>query len=148
MYRKILVATDGSEISGRASRQALALAKALGAEALAVSVIDTRTDAAAHTYLPGTELSSYYFPLLEHLRGYARECVEAVVAEGRKLGVAVKPEVLEGIPAPSILDLAGKWGADLVVMGTQGRTGLKLLLLGSTAQAVLHGATIPVLLVR
>jgi nucleotide-binding universal stress UspA family protein len=145
MFRKVLIATDGSETSERAAREAIALASAVGAEALAVSVIDTRSGTGS--YLPGSE-APYYAGLVEHLRGYARQCVDAVVAEGAKSGVPVQARLLEGVPATAILEAAKKEGADLIVLGTHGRTGLKLLLVGSTAQAVLHGATVPVLLVR
>jgi nucleotide-binding universal stress UspA family protein len=143
MFRKLLVATDGSEASGRAAERALGLAKALGAEVMAVSVADLRTGAETSSFVP-----SYSFELFAALRRSAQQHVDAVRAEGAKLGVPVKTEVIEGIPAPAIVQAAKDSAADLVVMGTHGRTGLKLLFLGSTAQGVVHGTTIPVLLVR
>lgn len=147
MYKKILVPTDGSEISRNASTHALKLAKAVGASVHAVFVIDTRTFPGAHPLVPES-MAPHYFSILEEMRKAGEGALQELSEEARKLGVAIQTEVIEGMPAPCILDTLKKTGMDLVVMGTHGRSGFAALLLGSTAQAVIHGAKCPVLLVR
>lgn len=147
MYRRIVIATDGSEISRRAAQHGLALAKALGASVTALFTIDTRTVPGAHPIVPES-MAPYYFSLIEELRKVGGGAVQEVVDEGRKLGLDVATAVVEGTPAAAVLEEAKRMGADLVVMGTHGRSGFGALLLGSTAQAVVHGSSVPVLLVR
>src|SRR5262245_15341565 len=74
----------------------------------------------------------------KRLEEYAKACE----------GVRVVREVVEGKAAPVILEVAQRDGSDLIVMGTHGRAGLGHLLLGSTAEKVLHGSRCPVLTVR
>jgi nucleotide-binding universal stress UspA family protein len=66
--------------------------------------------------------------------------------EGPDLKCPVDTRLVRGEPAPEILKVAGEVGADLIVMGTQGRTGLSRMLMGSVAEAVLRGARCPVLI--
>ena len=146
MFKRIVIATDGSDISRRAGRQALALAKTLGAAIQAVSVIDTRALASVYPGVP--EVAPVYPGLLDDLRKAAGAAAEEVTRAASQDGIPAGGEVLEGSPASAILEAADRFGADLVVMGTHGRSSLGALLLGSTAQAVVHRAKVPVLLVR
>jgi nucleotide-binding universal stress UspA family protein len=66
----------------------------------------------------------------------------------RSAGLIAHPEVRTGSPGPTIVDFAREWDADLVIMGSHGRTGLARLLLGSVARSVLHQARCSVLVVR
>ena len=147
MYKKILVASDGSEISKRAAHQAVTLAKHVGAEVRAVFVIDTRVLPGSHPIVPES-MAPHYFSLIDEMRKAGDKSLKEVVDEGSKHGVSCKHEILEGTPAECILKDAEDSGAELIVMGTHGRSGFAALLLGSTAQAVVHGAKTPVLLVR
>jgi nucleotide-binding universal stress UspA family protein len=147
MYKKILIATDGSEQARRATQHAVALAKQLGASVHAVFVVDTRSLAAAHSMV-GATTPAYYHSLLEEWRKAGEAATADVVAEGMKHGVSVSHQIVEGTPAQGIVEAATKMSADLVVMGTHGRTSLGAFFLGSTAQSLVHHATVPVLLVR
>lgn len=80
--------------------------------------------------------------LLSEESDLARERLEQLAIEGEETQVAT------GLTAETILDAAQTWGADLIVMGTQGRQGLTRLVLGSVADAVVRGADIPVMTVR
>jgi len=80
--------------------------------------------------------------LLTEESDLARERLGQLAIEGEETQVAT------GLTADTILDAAQTWGADLIVMGTQGRQGLTRLVLGSVADAVVRGADIPVMTVR
>ena len=147
MYKKLLIASDGSDQARRAVQHALALAKQLGASVHAVFVVDTRSLAAAQSMV-GATTPAYYISLLDEWRKAGEAALADVVAEGMKHGVPVSHQIVEGTPAQGVLEAAKKVGADLVVMGTHGRTSLGAFFLGSTAQALVHHATTPVLLVR
>jgi len=147
MYKRMLIATDGSDPSRKAIKHGMTLAEALQVPVTAVFVIDTRGLPGTHPAVPVTE-APFYQSLLEELTKMGESAVGEVAAEGALHGVPVEHRVLEGTPAASILDAAEKCGADLIVMGTHGRTGFARMVLGSTAQQVCHGAKVPVLLVR
>jgi nucleotide-binding universal stress UspA family protein len=147
MYKRILIPTDGSEISHRAAAQGIALAKALDASVKALFVIDTRTFPGTHPIVPES-MAPHYFSLLDEMRKAGEAAVQEVATEAKEAGVAVEHEVVEGLPSTCILEAAAKMNADLLVMGTHGRSGFAALLLGSTTQACVHGAELPVLLVR
>jgi len=147
MYTNILIATDGSDVSRHAAEHAIALAKALGGSARAIFVIDTRTFPGTHPIVPES-MAPHYFSLLEEMRKAGEVAVGDVREAAEKDGVSVATDVVEGTPAASMLKYAKDNGSDLIVMGTHGRSGFAALLLGSTAHAVVHGAEIPVLLVR
>ena len=147
MYKKILIASDGSDISRRAAEHGFAIAKCTAAEVVAVFVIDTRTLPGAHPILPES-MAPYYFSIMEELRKAADATLAELAAQGDQIGVKVSARVIEGTPSAGILEAAKETSADLVVMGSHGRSGLGALIIGSTAQAVVHGAKTPVLLVR
>ena len=147
MYKRILIATDGSEISKRAVAQGIALAEALQAPVTAVFVIDTRALPGAHPVVPES-IATYYQSILSEMRKMGESVVGEVVAAGAVAGIPVDPKVLCGSPAGTILDTATEVGADLLVMGTHGRTAIASVFLGSTAQTVCHHCRVPLLLVR
>ena len=147
MYKKILIPTDGSDLAMKAARHGIGLARASGASIVVVFVIDTRTFAEAEARIPEPAAQRYH-ALLEELRRMGRDATQHITDEAATAGIAATSEVVEGTPAAVILELAAKEGADLIVMGTHGRSALGALLLGSTAQSVIHHAKGPVLLVR
>jgi nucleotide-binding universal stress UspA family protein len=147
MFKRILIATDGSELSRRAADKGLSLAKSLGVPVSAVFVVDTRALPGAHPIVPESA-APYYFSLMNELRKAGEQAVDEVAQAGAKLGVSVKHEVIEGVPGSAIVEAAKSHGADLIVMGTHGRSGFAAMLLGSTAQGVLHQAGCPVLVIR
>ena len=100
-----------------------------------------------HPLVPES-MAPYYFSLIEELRKAGQAATDEIVREAAKEGVKVHAEVVEGVPATSLLEVAKRLGSDLIVLGTHGRSSLGALLLGSTAQVVVHSTEIPVLLIR
>lgn len=96
----------------------------------------------------GPEPSTAYRPTTpDDVREHEAIALDAAVAL-RAAGLRAEPEVLSGSPAHAIVSFATDWNADLVIMGSHGRTGLPRLLLGSVARNVLHHAGCSVLIVR
>lgn len=135
--RRILLATDLTTASERATAEALQLARDLRAELLAVSVIDPTSRAAGPT-----------FARMDQRRAAREAAAQALVLRGRRAGVAVSFLVWEGDPGPAIIDAAASEAADLVVVGTRGRNRVERMVLGSVSDHVVRHATCPVLIVR
>lgn len=143
MYKRILIATDGSEKSKVAAEEGMELAKALGAQVIALNVVNEVVIASAVRQL-GADRKEVEAKL-EKAGGKA---VDDLKAMGAKLGVTVDAIVRIGAPANTVIDTAGAEKADLIVMGSHGESGASKLLIGSVVQKVLYWATIPVLVVR
>lgn len=145
MYRHILVPVDGSPTSQRGLKEAASLAKTLGATVRLVHIVDET----ALTLNP--EAATATAPLLEQFAEAGKQVLQEAVAAAQRDGVQVETAMHENIAgrvADRILDEAAKWPADLIVMGTHGRRGLRHAVLGSDAEAVVRSAKVPVLLVR
>jgi nucleotide-binding universal stress UspA family protein len=145
MYERILVPVDGSETSKRGLKEAIRLAKEQGARLKCLHVIDEHF--LAHDYLG----FAYMPDLFESLRKNGETILEEASEEAEKGGVSAESVLREsgGIRVSErILDEANAWAADLIVMGTHGRRGISHLALGSDAELVVRGSTVPVLLVR
>jgi universal stress protein A len=97
--------------------------------------------------VPGTELGFNYAEYLEHLSHTAAERLKELAAS-LPASCSARTQVLEGIPWDLIVQYAADHKVDLIVMPTHGRSGLKHLLLGSTAERVVRHAHCPVLVVR
>lgn len=143
-FRRILYASDFSPASRPAFRRALDLARA-GRAALTV----------AHVYsivVPvtgeGLVAGQVYDRWLAEIRADAQRRLDRLVAEARKHGIRATGLLLEGVPHDRILRAARSTRADLIVLGTHGRTGLGRILLGSVAARVVTLARCPVLTVR
>ena len=145
MFGSIVVGTDGSETAGEAVRQAIALARPLGAKLQIVSayepVPDTRLREEA-TQAP-TDLQWMVNPR-EDVEATLREAAEKAIEEG----VEVETFARQGDPADAILDVAEEKGSDLIVVGNKGMTGAKRFLLGSVPNKVSHHAPCGVFIVR
>ena len=147
MYRRILVATDGSRLSAKAVNAAVALAKSVGAHVTAFH--------ATRPYpIPVYGDTVLYEPMAEaeFARLAAREAVRVLApAERRAASAGVPCEVLQKTserPWEAILAAARKEKADLIVMASHGRRGIAAVLLGSETTKVLTHSKIPVLVVR
>ena len=142
MYKRILAPVDGSAASNNSLNEALRLAKDGGARLCILHVID------------GIAFRSEKNPFTATADGYresGRKLMAELKAYVQKKGVAAElltEENLSGRAADSIVGVAKKWRADLIVMGTHGRRGFSRLILGSDADLVLRTATVPVLFVR
>ena len=134
-FGRILLCHDGSEYSQRAFLQALSLARSYGGSITAVNVVDVPAEYHIHD------------KLMQDLESKARKALQATVDSDDLSGVAVKILTPWGKTVASLLEDAENAKADLIVMGSHGRTGLRRLLMGSVAQQVLHSAPVPVLIV-
>ena len=144
-YAKILVPVDGSDASKRGLREAARIASASRATLRLLHVVNE--------LIVGPE----YLPLLRYegfltsLREEANAILNEASVAAREVGAACETVVLETLgeeAAQSIVRQAQEWEADLIVMGTHGRRGLRRLALGSDAETVLRHAPAPLLLVR
>ncbi len=147
MYQRILVATDGSTLSKKAVNSAIELAASIGAELIALKVIPRYPQSYFEGSIP---LSADEVAKVEqHWADDARDVVDGVKALGEKKGVKVKAILskADGV-SDALIAAAKKHNADLIVMASHGRKGIKRMLLGSETQQVLTHSHIPVLVLR
>jgi nucleotide-binding universal stress UspA family protein len=147
-YRKILVAVDGSKASAKGLREALRLAKAERARLVLVHVVDEYPAFAA---LDGMMAGAPGADLVPALKEGGKRVLAKAKKTADAAGVpatAVLREMLSGPAAYPLVREAKKQRADLIVMGTHGRRGVRRMVLGSDAEQVVRTATVPVLLVR
>lgn len=147
MYKRILVATDGSKLSNTAVEHALRLADVTGAEVVALKVVPRYPQ----TYFEGgVALANEEVKRIEkQWQEEAQDVVNGVKSQGQKLEIKVKATTVKSdLIAEAIIAAAKRHKADLIVMASHGRRGLKRLLLGSETQQVLTHSHIPVLVLR
>jgi len=141
MFEHIVVALNGSNCAMQALNVALDLAKVKGAKVEICTVVDPM--AAMWRISSGSG---------EHEIGEAQReadiLVNQAVARARQAGVIAAGHVRAGDPADEITACAVTTGADAIVMGTHGWTGIKHFVMGSVAESVLHSAPCPVLVIR
>ncbi|MCZ7400416.1 MAG: universal stress protein [Candidatus Methanoperedens sp.] len=126
LFKKILIATDGSEYTKNSVDYGIDLAKNTGAGLHAIYVVDT----AAFAWQEGDEATKY------------------VADKAQAEGLEVDRNTIEGHPADEIIKYAEKNSMSIIVMGTLGKSGLDRFLLGSVAEKVVRNSKIPVLVVR
>ena len=144
MYQHILIATDGSELAGRAVSAGLELAKALRAKVTAV----TATEPWSSMVTGDVALS---FPIHDYEKAAAENAariLSAVSETAGQAGVACETLHINDFPADGIVETAKARGCDLIVMASHGRRGLSKLILGSQASRVLALSPVPVLVCR
>lgn len=141
LYDRILVPTDGSSEGELAVCHALDLAAVHGASVRAIYVVDTARYA-------GMPMETTWEGVGDLLYDDAEAALETVRELAADRDVDVETAVVEGTPSREIITHAEETGCDLVVMGTHGRGGIDRLLLGSVAEKVVRGSSIPVLTVR
>ncbi len=145
MYRDVLVAFDGSPDSQRALREAARLAGSEGRLTI-VSVAPHPTSwIVGGTMAPPYDTSKVQEEIDESWRAQLREAADST-PEG--LRERVEPKLIHGSPGPAIIDEISAGNYDLVVLGTRGHSAVGALLLGSVSFHVIHGSTIPTLIVR
>ena len=141
-FKKILIATDGSENAERAASYGIYVASATGAEVYALYVVSTKHAGTARAVMGWTEAFEEYFATK------GGEATDYVQNLGKDAGIKVEPVYLKGSPAEKILEYAEENNIDLIVMGTQGLTGIKRFLVGSVAENVLRHSKVPVMIIR
>ena len=142
--RKILHATDFSKASARALQEAIKLAKVNGAQLLIVHVIEPTPYVAGREFA-GAEI---YTQLDELATRNAESSMRKLIGRLKKLKVRAESLLLRGLSHEQIVKAAKNKKADMIVIGTHGRTGLSKLFMGSVAGKVVSLASCPVLTVR
>ena len=142
--RRIMHPTDFSGAPSAAFRRAVDMAKANAAELLLVHVITSVVPIMTDGYVS----PRVYEDLEAAARADGQKQLDKLVRKARQVGARVKGLLLEGVPHERIAQAARSKKADMVVMGTHGRTGFAKLVLGSVASRVLTVAPCPVLTVR
>jgi nucleotide-binding universal stress UspA family protein len=153
-FRRVLIPLDGSQLAEQILEPAVALADATQAEISLLRVVEELTQV---SYDPESSRISGIKPaLLKQLQdvdrqeqGSAENYLDQIAERLRTRSFSVKTRVVSHLrPATAILDEASTHGVDLIALATQGRGGLKRLLVGSVADKVVRGATTPVLVCR
>jgi len=142
--RRILHPSDFSRASGAAFARAVSMAKADRAQLLLVHVLAPPMPMAGEGYMA----SEVYDDLETSARRYAEKHLSGLQAKARKAGARTATLLREGVAHEQIIRAAKSKKADLIVIGTHGRTGLAKFFLGSIASRVVAGASCPVLTVR
>jgi len=144
MYKHILIATDGSQLAGKAVTAGLLLAKHLGAKVTTVTVSEPLTGLAVGA-------PAFAFPI-ERYEEEAAESAARILAEvstaAREQGIDCTTLNARGLAAEAIIEAAKAGACDLIVMASHGRRGLARALLGSQAMRVLTLSHVPVLICR
>ena len=144
MFKRILVPTDGSDITTKAVDTSIALAKSLGAAIYTISVKEPFPYSAISEMQPTPPQE--FFDAQERI---ANARIQSVVAMCSAAGVPCQAHTVEALhPWEAVIDHAKQMECDLLVMASHGRRGVAALLLGSETQKVLTHSKIPVLVVR
>ncbi len=140
--KKILFCTDFSDNSRPAFELAVDYAKGFGAELLILNVIDYKE-------FPGyVDWAEKLHEILDNIEQSVTEHLQALVKESSESVKEVKTYCRKGSTPKVVVDLAQEENADLIVVGTHGRTGVKHLVMGSVARSILKTAHRPVLIVE
>ncbi len=126
MYKKIVLAVDGSEASKIAVKHGIELTKQTNGVLIAIHVIPPIGSTDIETFKPGA---------IKHELVTGGEKILAEIEEiARKQGVEIKTSVEEGVPFEKICEVAEESDADLIIMGSHGRTGIGKVLIGSVTE--------------
>jgi nucleotide-binding universal stress UspA family protein len=144
MFKRILVPTDGSDITSKAIETSIALAQSVGAQLYTISVKEPFPYSAISEMQPTPPQE--FFDAQERI---AAKRVQAVVDMSNAANVPCHAHTMEALhPWEAIIDHAKRMDCDLLVMASHGRRGVSALLLGSETQKVLTHSKVPVLVVR
>lgn len=154
MYKRILVAIDGSATSDLALREAVALAKHQNAMLRLVHVVDVTPP--AHMTTETASAVALHFPLAEYqqaLQEAGEKLLTTRATTARETGVNVDTKLITiGMLGErlyeAIEEQSKQWRADLIVVGTEGRRGFQRLMIGSVAEGLIRISSKPVLLMR
>ncbi|MEH2114084.1 universal stress protein [Nostoc sp. C052] len=149
MFKKILVALDRSEVGQQVFDEALGLAKLTQASLMLLHVLSPEEEGSPYVpmlsnmdYYPG--LSSQSFELYQKqwdtFKNLGIQMLQSFCAQANTAGITTEFTQNVGNPGRVVCDLAHSYGADLIVMGRRGRSGLMELFLGSVSNYVLHHA--------
>jgi nucleotide-binding universal stress UspA family protein len=146
MYKRILVPVDGSDTSALGLSEAIRLCEDQKAELRLIHVVDELISTGG---LDGA--ANYSGNIIELLREAGKSILETAESQVKDCGVNFESAMLEhfgGQAARLIVKDAKEWKADLIVLGTHGRRGIRRLLMGSDAEEIIRTSPVPILLVR
>lgn len=144
MITKILVPTDGSELSSKAIRGAAEVAKKMGAKLVGLTVMEPYSYSALSEYRPET-----FEEYGRRMDQAAKQRLEVIVAAAKEFDVQLETRVASSFsPYEAIIDAAREARCDAIFMASHGRRGLNAVLLGSETMKVLTHSTIPVMVYR
>jgi nucleotide-binding universal stress UspA family protein len=145
MFKSILLPTDGSDLSEKATATAMEFARLHQSRITALTVIQPMLISALGD--GGAVLDAGQYEAQMH--DTAREHINKVAAAASAAGIPFEGIIaMSASPSDEIVQAATKYGCDLIMMASHGRTGLSKLLLGSETQSVLSHTTLPVLVLR
>lgn len=145
MYKRLLLATDGTEVAEKAMEHGLTLAKSLGSEVSVLTVTVPWTSVAYGVVENLTTREAYE----NASRARAKGILDRVAKRAAELGVTCKTsQVADLNPYQAIIAAASEGGCDLIVVGSHGRKGFERLLLGSETTKILTHSKCPVLVWR
>lgn len=144
MFKKIMVATDGSGTSMKTAELAIDLARHSGGSVIAIYVVDILRLAHLPGYTAFPSISSELMKLMLREGELAIAEIEDMASDA---GVPFDRIIAEGNPAEEILKKSKDSGSDMLALGRIGRSGLEKILLGSVAEKVMRHSRIPVLIV-
>jgi len=158
MFARILVAVDSDEIVGSVLETAGGLAKPLGAKVALLHVVDIASAIAplaasaepgglGMPAIGGAANMQVTEQIIEDQQQTSETLLQKLAGQLPR-GIAAEVLMREGAPAETIVAVADEWQANLIIIGTHGRSGLERLVVGSTAEAVVRTAHCPVLSVR
>lgn len=137
VWKKILVATDGSPCSQAAVERTIHFAKVNDSKIDVVSVVDVPD-----------ELYGEAPDLTEVFERMANDYVDSAIQSIKDAGLAATPHVISGATYNIVPDLARSLGSQIIIVGSHGRTGMSRLLMGSVAEKIIGFAACPVLVAR
>lgn len=144
MYRKILVPVDGSPTAALGLAEAIKLAKNQGATLRLIHVVNEFIMASPYEGFAAGQV-------IDALREGGKTLLQETAASVRSAGIEVDThceEAIGGQAGAHIVQNAKAWPADLIVMGTHGRRGIRRMVMGSDAEYVVRHTPVPILLVR
>ncbi|HAX77378.1 MAG TPA: universal stress protein [Cyanobacteria bacterium UBA11372] len=161
MFRKILVAMDSSHIGEQVFEEALNLAQAMGGSLMLLHVLSSEEEGSPRIaefssldlypeIYPEVreEITLNYRKQWDEFEGKCLAVLRDRTAKANTLGINAEFTQIPGNPGKTICEKALNWGADLIVVGRRGRSGLSELFLGSVSNYVLHHAPCSVLTVQ
>lgn len=147
-FKKIMIATDGSNCSRLAADKGIELARLSGGTVYAVCVVSTASLSIDGDYFSSIHVNPNLELIYKELKNQGQQAVDYVKGLGEIKGVNVESILLEGNPSEELLRYAKEEKMDIIFMGTLGKTGLYRLLLGSVAEYVVRHSKVPVMVVR
>ena len=144
MFKRILVAVDGSDTALRALDVAAELAKDQACDLTICTAVDITRACASMTFATPELVQEY----IDALNSDARAQNQTAVDRAQNYTTAAHGIVIDAYAPDGIIEAGKTANADLIVIGSHGRTGMRRALLGSVAEAVMRIATVPVMVVR